>query len=207
VIIRNGGRAAAAPVFIALAAAAPAVPVRIAVQNAPMTDHIESAPESGGVSTRAVELAVALIIFALGALVVFDSWRLGARWGADGPQSGYFPFYIGLLLCIASVVTFMKALNGRGVPGDIFVTWGPLKRVLTVLIPAVVYVLAVNYVGIYIASAVYITFFMVWLGKYSLLRSALVGIGVNVSLFLMFEVWFQVPLFKGDLDPLTFLGY
>ncbi|HVE88059.1 MAG TPA: tripartite tricarboxylate transporter TctB family protein, partial [Burkholderiaceae bacterium] len=25
--------------------------------------------------------------------------------------------------------------------------------------------------------------------------------------FMMFEVWFKVPLFKGDLNPLSVLGY
>ena len=64
-----------------------------------------------------------------------------------------------------------------------------------------------QYVGLYLASAVYIAVFMAWLGKYSWLKSIAVGVLVNVSFFLMFEVWFKVPLFKGDLDPLHFLGY
>ncbi len=166
-----------------------------------------AADETDGVSTRVVELGMAILIFALGALVVIDSYRLGSKWGADGPQSGYFPFYIGLLLCISSAVIFLKALAASSLRGEVFVTWGPLKLVLTVLIPALVYVLAVQYIGLYVASAIYITIFMVWLGRYSWLRSILVGFGVNIAFFLMFEVWFKVPLFKGELDPLRFLGY
>ena len=91
--------------------------------------------------------------------------------------------------------------------GGLFVEWGPLKLVMTVLIPAAVYVLGVKYIGIYLASAIYIALFMVWLGKYSWLRSITVGVAVNVSFFLMFEVWFKVPLFKGYWNPLGFLGY
>ncbi len=64
-----------------------------------------------------------------------------------------------------------------------------------------------QYVGIYIASAVYIAVFMVWLGKYPWWKSLAIGLGVTVCLFFMFEVWFKVPLFKGTLDPLSFLGY
>lgn len=173
-----------------------------------MDDSSHSARgESGGISTRTAELVMAVLIFAVGMLVVVDSYRLGSKWGSDGPQSGYFPFYIGLLLCIASVVNLLQALSKKRISGAVFVTWGPLKLVLTVLIPAVVYVLAVQYVGIYVASAVYIAVFMAWLGRYSLLRSALVGFGANAAFFLMFEVWFRVPLFKGELDPLRFLGY
>ncbi len=172
-----------------------------------MNDTSHSARGEGGISTRAVEAAVALLILALGALVMFDSYRLGSKWGSDGPESGYFPFYIGLLLCIASTVILIQALTKRSGDGDLFVTWGPLKQVLTVLVPAAVYVGAVQVIGLYVASAIYITGFMVWLGRYSLLRSLLVGFGSNALFFLMFEVWFKVPLFKGAFDPLAFLGY
>ena len=167
----------------------------------------QHAAEEGGISARTVEIVVAGLIFALGALVIFDSYRLGSKWGADGPQSGYFPFYVGLLLCIASGVILVRAVTTAAMKGELFVTWGPLKLVLTVLIPAAVYVLAVQFIGLYLASAIYITVFMVWLGHYSLLRSALVGFGTNALFFVMFEVWFKVPLFKGALDPLSFLGY
>ncbi len=182
-----------------------------------MSDDKPSGSEAG-LSTRAMEIAVALILFALGALVVFDSVRLGARWGDDGPQSGYFPFYIGLLLCLSSLATlaqvalvewkrrdqFRGAIAGRR---SQFVAWRRLRLVLSVLLPAVVYVAGIQLIGIYVASAVYITAFMCWLGKYPWAKSAAVGVIVSVTLFLMFEVWFKVPLFKGAFDPLAWLGY
>ena len=159
------------------------------------------------VSTRSAEIVVALILFTLGAIVVFDSFRLGSRWGSDGPQSGYFPFYIGLLICIASLVTFAQAVRAKAGAGKPFVLWGPFKSVLTVLVPAALYVLCIKFVGIYLASAIYIAIFMIWLGKYSWWKAVAVGIGINAIFFMMFEVWFKVPLFKGDLNPLSFLGY
>ena len=170
-------------------------------------DPDKNSTTRAGISTRTVELIVAALIFAGGAVVVYDSYRLGSKWGSDGPQSGYFPFYIGLLICISSIVNFVQAWLAKPADAGLFVEWGPLKLVLTVLIPAAVYVLGVKYIGIYLASAIYIAIFMVWLGRYSWLRSIVVGVAVNVSFFLMFEVWFKVPLYKGDLDPLQFLGY
>ncbi len=160
-----------------------------------------------GISVSAMEITVALVIFVLGAIVVFDSYRLGAKWGADGPQSGYFPFYIGILICFSSLGTLAQTLTKKHADRKIFVAWGPLKLVFTVLIPALAYVFFVQYIGIYVASAIYIAVFMVWLGKYSWIKSAVIAVAVNVIFFLMFEVWFKVPLFKGDLDPLRFLGY
>ncbi len=166
-----------------------------------------AAGDRASVSTRTAEIAVALVLFTVGALVVYDSYRLGSKWGSDGPQSGYFPFYIGLLICISSVVTLAQAVSAKSGAGKPFVLWGPFKRVLTVLLPAALYVLCVKFVGLYVASAVYIAIFMIWLGKYAWWKSIAVGVVINAIFFMMFEVWFKVPLFKGALNPLGFLGY
>lgn len=171
-----------------------------------MAESQESAPR--GLRQRTVEIAVALGLIALGGTVVIDSRRLGAAWGDDGPQSGYFPFYIGLIVCISATIVLVQALRAKGKARDaVFVEWGPFRQVLAVLLPAVVYVLGVQFFGIYLASAVYICVFMVWLGKYRWWKGIATGVGVAVVLFLMFEVWFKVPLAKGAFDPLSFLGY
>lgn len=164
--------------------------------------------KSGGISIRTMEIVVALVYVALGGLVVYDSLRLGMRWAGDGPEAGYFPFYIGAIICIASLVTLAHAVFGRAAKsGRIFVAWGPLKQVLSVLIPAALYVLGVELIGIYVSAAVYIAIFMIWLGNYKLPQSIVVGAAVSAVMFLMFEVWFQVPLYKGAYNPLGFLGY
>ena len=161
-----------------------------------------------GIRVRTMERVLAVILFAGGSLVVYDSHRLGSSWGSDGPEAGYFPFYIGLIICISSVVIFGQALFGRVSRSDkVFVEWQPLRQVLAVLLPALVYVGAIQVVGLYIASAIYIAAFMMWLGKYHWVKSVLLGIAVAAVAFVTFEVWFQVPLYKGAFDPLSFLGY
>ena len=176
-------------------------------------DDQETADDAG-ISTRTMEIVVALVLLALSALVVYDSYRLGSKWGNDGPQSGYFPFYIGLLLGVASLATLVRVFltqwrrDGKATaPPGLFVEWGQLKLVLSVLVPAVVYVLAVQLVGMYVASAVYIMLFMRWLGHYSWVKSAAIGFGVSAAIFVLFEIWFKVPLYKGVYDALAWLGY
>jgi hypothetical protein len=160
-------------------------------------------------SVRVWDAAVAVAFFVFGAVVVWDSRRLGSEWGSDGPQAGYFPFYIGLIICIASVAIFISAVGSASKGAKPFVTWSQLKMVLTVMVPCALYVaLIVNPVyslGIYEASAVFIAFFMRYLGKYSWPKIAGVSIGVMTVFFLMFEVWFKVPLPKGPLEAL--LGF
>ena len=165
-------------------------------------DH-ESA--QAGTRTVLVELAVAAIIFALGALVAYDSYRLGSSWASDGPQSGYFPFYIGLFTCICGAVVFAQGLLRLKTDQQVFVTLSQLKQVLVILLPSTVYVLGVQLIGIYVSSALFIALFMRIAGKYSWIRSVAVGAGVSVSAFVMFEIWFKIPLPKGPLESL--LGY
>lgn len=161
-----------------------------------------------GISMRAAEIVVALLLLGLGGMVVYDSARLGFRWVGDGPEAGYFPFYIGMFICLSSLFTLVQAIVGKGGKTDgTFVEWTLFKQVLAVLIPACFFVLGIQLIGIYVAATVYIAVFMVWLGKYGWLRSVLLGAAVSAVMFMMFEVWFKVPLFKGEFNPLGFLGY
>jgi len=160
-----------------------------------------------GISTRSVEIVVAILVLALGALVVFDSLRLGAKWGSDGPEAGYFPFYIGLILCVCSAVLLVFGIIGKFDGPKQFVSFAKLGQVASVLIPAALYVLGVQLIGIYVSSVVYITVFMVWLGRYSIVLSLLISVSVMVAFYLTFEKWFKVPLYKGLWDVLSFLGH
>jgi putative tricarboxylic transport membrane protein len=156
-------------------------------------------------SVRAVEVFTAAVVLLFGAIVVYDSQRLGSRWGEDGPQPGYFPFYIGLLICISAVVILVRALRDRDATAS-FVSREQLKLILVVLVPTTIYVALVASLGIYVASTLYIAFFMWWLGKYSWLKIVPVSVGVNVAFFLIFEIWFRVPLPKGPLETALGLG-
>lgn len=154
-----------------------------------------------------VDALVAALLTMVGLVVVFEARRLGAGWTSDGPGPGYFPFYIGTILAIGGVGILYQSLLSKSANSGIFVDQEQFKRVLSVLVPAVLYVATIMALGQYVASAIFIAIFMVWLGKYSPLKSAVLGIAVNALFFAMFEIWFKVPLFKGALDPLAFLGY
>jgi hypothetical protein len=169
------------------------------------TDTSEDAAR--GILTWKVELFVAACLFALGGVVAYNSWKLGAGWRDDGPGPGYFPFYIGVLICIATGLVIRAALAGRSRSHKVFVTYAQLKLVLTVLLPMLGYVVLVQVIGLYLGAVLFVAAFMVVIGKYPWLKSTLVALTFAAVAFLMFEVWFKVPLYKGMLDPLRFLGY
>jgi hypothetical protein len=166
--------------------------------------HNENSTQ-GAARVVVVDLVVALLIFALGALVAFDSVRLGASWASDGPQAGYFPFYIGFLVCACSAVVAAQSLARLRTDRRVFVSSGQFRQVLVILLPSAIYVLGVWLIGIYVSSALFIALFMRFAGHYSSLRSAIVGLAVAGSAFVLFEIWFKIPLPKGPLERL--LGY
>src|SRR5215813_12612997 len=133
------------------------------------------------VSKRSMEIVVALLFLVVSGVVIADSLRLGMGWESDGPEPGYFPFYI----AVASGAALLK--------------------IILVLVPLLVYVGAIGSIGIYVASAIYVALFMWYFGGYAIWKGVLTGTGIAVALFFMFERWFLVPLPKGPLE--AWLGY
>jgi len=167
---------------------------------------VENGTDRSAASNRAVEIGLAAVILTFGLVVMADSYRVGARWGEDGPLPGYFPFYIGLLICISSGMVLFRAIRNRALAEESFVSRGELKKILVVLVPSIVYVAVIAYLGFYVSSILFIAYFMRSLGKYSWLMVVSVPVGVIVAFFLTFEIWFSVPLPKGPLEAALGLG-
>ena len=123
---------------------------------------------------------------------------------AEGPRAGFFPFYVSLAVLISCAVNLAKILMSAD-DGSLFAEWGQIRQVLAVVAPTAVYVGAIPYLGIYVSSALLIIAFMKWLGNYNWPAAIAVGVVVPILTFLMFEVWFLVPLPKGPLE--NFLGF
>ncbi len=153
----------------------------------------ESSSNENTVSNRAMELVVAAAFLATSVVVMYDSNRVGASWASDGPEAGYFPFYIGLIMFVASAITFASNLVSKAGSTN-FVGRAELRQVLAVLVPTIVFVVAIGFLGIYVAGGLFIAFFMVVLGKYPIWKVVPIAICVPLFLFVLFEIWFLVPL-------------
>ena len=155
---------------------------------------------------KGAEIVVAALFLLAGAIVVYDSMRLGAKWAEDGPEAGYFPFIVGAIICVASAINLVAVFAWARDMEQTFVEVGQLRMVLSVLVPTSVYVGLIGWLGIYVASILFIAFFMRWLGKYDWWKLATVSIGNSVFFFIIFEVWFKIPLPKGPLEALLRLN-
>ena len=165
----------------------------------------QASSSKGGLTHCAVDVITAVVFFAIGVVMMVDNYRIGITWATDGPEAGYFPYHIGLIICIASAVVLLKSLFGKPRNKEVFVTWDRFRLVLLVLIPTLVYVLLIQFLGIYVASALFMAAFMRCLGKIPWLKLILISVCVNALLFWLFEVQFLVPLPKGPLEAL--FGY
>ncbi len=153
---------------------------------------------SPGPRQRSVEIGVALVVLALGAITMIGSLQVGIGWADDGPKSGFFPFWVGLLVVMASIVNVVRALAIP--PRKLFAEWGQLAEVRKVVIPMAIYVLAVPWLGIYLSSALLIAGFMRWLGRYGWALTLCISVALPVLTYVTFERWFLVPLPKGPIE-------
>ena len=167
------------------------------------TDHEE--PASDAVGSRGPEIGLAAVLAVLALLVIVDSLRVGIGWGDDGPKSGYFPFRVGLMLFGASAWILITQWRSRRAADPVFAQRSQLVSVWAVAWPMAVYVALIAGLGIYVASALLIGFFMRHHGHYAWVKTVPVSLAVPLIFFGIFERWFLVPLPKGPLERL--LGF
>jgi putative tricarboxylic transport membrane protein len=158
---------------------------------------------------RAADLATASVLLLLGGVVVVDALRLGIGWGTDGPKSGFFPFWLAVIMIAVCAGIIIQAW--RRTSDKPFVTRQQMGPVLKVLLPATALVVLtappgnIPGLGLYAASAVYVAVYMRWIGHHRWLAVAAVSLAIPIAAFVIFEVWFLVPMPKGPLE--AWLGY
>ena len=155
---------------------------------------------SAVVDTRSADIIVYLMLLGLAAFLGFDNWRTGMSWEADGPQAGYFPFYLSVLLGAASLYGLVHKLRREIGPGETFVTSEQLRRVMQVFVPTLLFCVFMQWLGLYVASFVLITGFMWRVGRIALWKSLVTGFLFSIIMFITFDIAFDVIMPKGPLE-------
>lgn len=147
-----------------------------------------------------MELCTAAGIGILAALVVYASLQLKVGWSATGPESGYFPLRIGLLLLAVSLGLFVQAARGGKEHQGKFADGEQLARSVAVFVPTLIFVAAMPFLGCYVATLLYLLYMARAMGRFSWLRAGSIAVIATALFFAVFEIWFQVPLVKGPLE-------
>jgi hypothetical protein len=158
-------------------------------------------PDSPAVTnTRVADVTVSLLLVALAATLGYDNWRTGIAWDSTGPQAGYFPFYLSVILGGASLYGLATTLLARRETSETFVTRAQLRRVMQVFIPTLLFCLATQFLGLYVASFFLIAAFMRMVGKIALWKSLLTAFLFTAIMFVTFDIAFDVIMPKGPLE-------
>ena len=162
-----------------------------------------TAPEDDSpsvVSSGTVEVVVCLLLLALAVTLGYDNWRTGASWDSTGPEPGYFPFYLSIILGGGSLYGLIATLVAHRTARQTFVTRAQARRVLAVFVPTLLFCLATQFLGLYVASFLLIAGFMRLVGKIALWKSLLTAVMFTAVMFVTFDVAFDVIMPKGPLE-------
>src|SRR5467141_361313 len=153
-------------------------------------------------SVRAVDVVVSLLLLAFAALLAFDNWRTGMGWDSTGPQAGYFPFYLSVILGGACLWGIAKEFLARKAAAETFVTRDQLRRVLQVFVPTLLFCFLMQWLGLYVASFLLIAGFMAFIGRIPAVKSLLTAFLFVFAMFVTFDIAFDVIMPKGPIESL-----
>jgi len=151
-------------------------------------------------TTRTVEVVVYALLLALATLLAYDNWRSGMGWARDGPQTGYLPFYLCVILAGASLFGLGVTFRRRREATRTFVTRDQLRRVMQVFVPTFLFCLLMQWLGLYVASFLLVAGFMRIVGRIALWKSLLTSLLFTLIMFSTFEIAFDVIMPKGPLE-------
>lgn len=154
----------------------------------------EMAPIWPWLTNRVVETATVLVTLALGVMVFSDAVQLGPGWGESGPQPGFFPLVLSILLLLGAVSVVYVNIYRHPDPRPFFEVSREVVDLLKVGLPIAATVLLIGWAGIYITAGLYMAFFMAWYGKFRWYTAIGGGAIFVAALWLTLWVGFNISM-------------
>ncbi|OGB95124.1 MAG: hypothetical protein A2Z31_01385 [candidate division NC10 bacterium RBG_16_65_8] len=148
---------------------------------------------------RMADIITAMVLAAVGVLVLADAIRLGFGWTPDGPQAGFFPFLLGLGVVVGCAIVVVQAVQRKGVAKSEkpFIPPKALTPVILVVAPAALMVILTEFIGLYLAAALYLGTYMRLVGHYRWRLVLSLSILVPITTYLVFDKIFLIPMPTG----------
>lgn len=150
----------------------------------------------------AAEMFVAALLMTIGVIVAYGAAGLGFGWTSSGPDSGYVPFYLGWAIALAGTgIAISGYLERERYRAGVFLTLDGARDVVSFFLPIIGLVVASYLLGIYCAGLIYLFLTIRFQAKATTLNALLIAISAVGLFYVMFEVWFRIPLLKGPIEP------
>jgi len=146
------------------------------------------------VTQRGAELAVAVCLLLLGALLLWESIALGPGWGESGPQPGFFPFVLTVLMILGTLGVLYANVYRSPDRRPFFEVSQEVEDLLKVAIPIFVTILVMRWLGLYATSGLYIAFFMAWYGRFRWYQALAGGIILPVVMWIVLRESFNIAM-------------
>lgn len=160
---------------------------------------------------RIAEMAMAI---ALAVLSLYIMWKSGERpswsdearfsnvgFGDDGaPAGGFWPFWVCAIMFVCCIWVFVNGLLKLSPPSqstEPYLDHHGLQILLTVGVPVFLLVLLTDYISIYFSMALFLFYYLMYLGRHGIVLSTAMALVVPFWMYLFFDITMTRTLPKG----------
>jgi len=155
---------------------------------------------------RRAELVAAVLMAAFSGYLMWKSAELPFGWVPDeGPGGGAFPFWLSAVMLVCCVWIMANWYLRKSPPSQSDEPFmdGYARRMFLLVGGGVFALIAlVHVVGMYGAIALFLLYYVRFLGRHSWQTTIPIAVGAPVAAFFFFDVALRVVLPKGYLEPL-----
>ena len=137
----------------------------------------------------------------LSVLVMIECFRLGFGWDElSGPQAGFVPFYLAMLMILSSLFIFYLGWKGEEIEGDnFFINRQGMMEAIKIAVTALLFSVIIVFAGVYFAILIFSPIFVRWLGKHNWPTVIMFTIGITLAIYFGMEVGLKIPLPRSPL--------
>jgi hypothetical protein len=147
---------------------------------------------------RADRIAAAILLALAVAYMATAAWRY-TYWAASGPGSGFFPFWLGLVLAALSTLLLVSAVRQPD-PGPAWLPTGHgAARLVVVVLVTAVFIALMPLLGMVLGTAVFLAVLLRMLEGHSWRATLALSVGAAIANWALFVLWLKVPFPVGVL--------
>ena len=155
---------------------------------------------------RHVEIATVCVLLLLSALLFYEAIRLGPGWGESGPDPGFFPFVLTILLLLGTAGVLYVNVYRHPADRRFFEVSQEVVDLLKVGLPILIVVAMIRWLGLYASSGLYLGLFMAWYGRFRWYWALLGAIAFPLLMWLLLRQGFNISmpmsvLYKRNILP------